>query len=232
MKIALLGYGKMGKEIEKLSKKRGHEIVAIIDKNFSKGEISNADVSINFSTPKAAKENILNSLKLNIPVVSGTTGWLEDLNIITNFCKKNNGAFLYSSNFSIGVNIFFKMSDILSKLMSEYNDYKASIEETHHTKKIDSPSGTAITLAEKIINNSNYKSWTLKENKQDELPIKVNRIGDVKGNHIVKYNSSIDTIKIEHDAKSREGFALGSIIASEWIIGKTGVFSFNDVLKI
>ena len=232
MKIALLGYGKMGKEIEKLSKKRGHEIVAIIDKNFSKGEISNADVSINFSTPKAAKENILNSLKLNIPVVSGTTGWLEDLNIITDFCKKNNGAFLYSSNFSIGVNIFFKMSDILSKLMNEYNDYEASIEETHHTKKIDSPSGTAITLAEKIIDNSNYKSWTLKENKREELPIKVNRIGDVKGNHIVKYNSSIDTIKIEHDAKSREGFALGSIIASEWIIGKTGVFSFNDVLKI
>ena len=232
MKIALLGYGKMGKEIEKLSKKRGHEIVAIIDKNFSKGEISNADVSINFSTPKAAKENILNSLKLNIPVVSGTTGWLEDINTITNFCKKNNGAFLYSSNFSIGVNIFFKMSDILSKLMNEYNDYEASIEETHHTKKIDSPSGTAITLAEKIIDNSNYKSWTLNENKHDELPIKVNRIGDVKGNHIVKYNSSIDTIKIEHDAKSREGFALGSIIASEWIIGKTGVFSFNDVLKI
>ena len=232
MKIALLGYGKMGKEIEKLSKKRGHEIVAIIDKNFSKGEISNADVSINFSTPKAAKENILNSLKLNIPVVSGTTGWLEDINTITNFCKKNNGAFLYSSNFSIGVNIFFKMSDILSKLMNKYNDYKASIEETHHTKKIDSPSGTAITLAKKIIDNSNYKSWTLNENKHDELPIKVNRIGDVKGNHIVKYNSSIDTIKIEHDAKSREGFALGSIIASEWIIGKTGVFSFNDVLKI
>ena len=232
MKIALLGYGKMGKEIEKLSKKRGHEIVAIIDKNFSKGEISNADVSINFSTPKAAKENILNSLKLNIPVVSGTTGWLEDINTITNFCKKNNGAFLYSSNFSIGVNIFFKMSDILSKLMNEYNDYKASIEETHHTKKIDSPSGTAITLAKKIIDNSNYESWTLKENKHDELPIKVNRIGDVKGNHIIKYNSSIDTIKIEHDAKSREGFALGSIIASEWIIGKTGVFSFNDVLKI
>lgn len=232
MKIALLGYGKMGKEIEKLSKKRGHEIVAIIDKNFSKGEISNADVSINFSTPKAAKENILNSLKLNIPVVCGTTGWLEDLKIITNFCKKNNGTFLYSSNFSIGVNIFFKMSDILSKLMNEYNDYEASIEETHHTKKIDSPSGTAITLAEKIIDNSNYKSWTLNENKHDELPIKVNRIGDVKGNHIVKYNSSIDTIKIEHDAKSREGFALGSIIASEWIIGKTGVFSFNDVLKI
>lgn len=222
----------MGKEIEKLSKKRGHEIVAIIDKNFSKGEISNADVSINFSTPKAAKENILNSLKLNIPVVCGTTGWLEDLKIITNFCKKNNGTFLYSSNFSIGVNIFFKMSDILSKLMNEYNDYEASIEETHHTKKIDSPSGTAITLAEKIIDNSNYKSWTLNENKHDELPIKVNRIGDVKGNHIVKYNSSIDTIKIEHDAKSREGFALGSIIASEWIIGKTGVFSFNDVLKI
>ena len=232
MKIALLGYGKMGKEIEKLSKKRGHEIVAIIDKNFSKGDISNANVSINFSTPKAAKENILNSLKLNIPVVSGTTGWLEDLHIVTNFCKKNNGAFLYSSNFSIGVNIFFKMNDILSKLMKEYNDYKASIEETHHTKKIDSPSGTAITLAKKIIDNSNYESWTLKENKHNELPIKVNRMGDVKGNHIVKYNSSIDTIKIEHDAKSREGFALGSIIASEWIIGKTGVFSFNDVLKI
>ena len=232
MKIALLGYGKMGKEIENLSKKRGHEIVAVKDKNFSKGDISNANVSINFSTPKAAKENILNSLKLNIPVVSGTTGWLEDLHIVTNFCKKNNGAFLYSSNFSIGVNIFFKINDILSKLMIDYNNYEASIEETHHTKKIDSPSGTAITLAEKIIDNSNYESWTLKENKHNELPIKVNRLGDVKGNHIVKYNSSIDTIKIEHDAKSREGFALGSIIASEWIIGKTGVFSFNDVLKI
>ena len=232
MKIALLGYGKMGREIEKLSKKRGHKIVAIIDKNFSKGDISNANVSINFSTPKAAKENILNSLKLNIPVVSGTTGWLEDLNTITDFCKKNKSAFLYSSNFSIGVNIFFKMNDILSKLMNDYNDYKASIEETHHTKKIDSPSGTAITLAEKIIDNSNYESWTLKENKHNELPIRVNRMGDVKGNHIVKYNSSIDTIKIEHYAKSREGFALGSIIASEWIIGKTGVFSFNDVLKI
>ena len=232
MKIALLGYGKMGKEIEKLSKKRGHEIVAVKDKNFSKGDISNANVSINFSTPKAAKENILNSLKLNIPVVCGTTGWLEDLHIITDFCKKNKSAFLYSSNFSIGVNIFFKINDILSKLMNDYNNYEASIEETHHTKKIDSPSGTAITLAEKIIDNSNYESWTLKENKHNELPIKVNRLGDVKGNHIVKYNSSIDTIKIEHDAKSREGFALGSIIASEWIIGKTGVFSFNDVLKI
>ena len=193
MKIALLGYGKMGKEIEKLSKKRGHEIVAIIDKNFSKGEISNADVSINFSTPKAAKENILNSLKLNIPVVSGTTGWLEDINTITNFCKKNNGAFLYSSNFSIGVNIFFKMSDILSKLMNEYNDYKASIEETHHTKKIDSPSGTAITLAKKIIDNSNYESWTKKINLTNYN--KVSRIGDVRKS-IVKYNSSIDTIKM------------------------------------
>tara|TARA_B100000575_G_scaffold294662_1_gene312846 strand:- start:9030 stop:9728 length:699 start_codon:yes stop_codon:yes gene_type:complete len=232
MKIALLGYGKMGKEIEKLSKKRGHEIVAIIDKDFSKGDISNANVSINFSTPKAAKENILNSLKLNVPVVSGTTGWLKDLRIITDFCKKNKSAFLHSSNFSIGVNIFFKINDILSKLMNDYNDYEASIKETHHTKKLDSPSGTALTLAKKIIDNSNYESWTLKENKFNELPIKVKRIGDVKGNHVVKYDSSIDTIKIEHDAKSREGFALGSIIASEWIIGKTGVFSFNDVLKI
>ena len=232
MKIALLGYGKMGKEIEKLSKKRGHEIVAIIDKNFSEGNMLNADVSINFSVPDAAEKNILQSLKLNIPVVSGTTGWLDDLHKITDFCKKSNGAFLYSSNFSIGVNVFFKINDILSKLMNDFSDYKASIEETHHSKKLDRPSGTAITLAEKIISNSNYQSWTLKENKLNELPIKVKRKGDVKGQHIVKYNSSIDSIKIEHDAKSREGFALGSIIASEWIIGKTGVFSLKDVLKI
>ena len=232
MKIALLGYGKMGKEIEKLSKKRGHEIVAIIDKNFSEGNMLNADVSINFSVPDAAEKNILQSLKLNIPVVSGTTGWLDDLHKITDFCKKSNGAFLYSSNFSIGVNVFFKINDILSKLMNDFSDYKASIEETHHSKKLDRPSGTAITLAEKIISNSNYQSWTLKENKLNELPIKVKRKGDVKGHHVVKYNSSIDSIKIEHDAKSREGFALGSIIASEWIIGKTGVFSLKDVLKI
>tara|TARA_B100000941_G_scaffold284236_1_gene254746 strand:- start:1104 stop:1802 length:699 start_codon:yes stop_codon:yes gene_type:complete len=232
MKIALLGYGKMGKEIEKLSKKRGHEIVAIIDKNFSEGNMLNADVSINFSVPDAAEKNILQSLKLNIPVVSGTTGWLDDLHKITDFCKKSNGAFLYSSNFSIGVNVFFKINDILSKLMNDFSDYKASIEETHHSKKLDRPSGTAITLAEKIISNSNYQSWTLKENKLNELPIKVKRKGDVKGQHVVKYNSSIDSIKIEHDAKSREGFALGSIIASEWIIGKTGVFSLKDVLKI
>ena len=232
MKIALLGYGKMGKEIEKLSKKRGHEIVAIIDKNFSEGNMLNADVSINFSVPNAAEKNILQSLKLNIPVVSGTTGWLDDLHKITDFCKKSNGAFLYSSNFSIGVNVFFKINDILSKLMNDFSDYKASIEETHHSKKLDRPSGTAITLAEKIISNSNYQSWTLKENKLNELPIKVKRKGDVKGQHVVKYNSSIDSIKIEHDAKSREGFALGSIIASEWIIGKTGVFSLKDVLKI
>ena len=232
MKIALLGYGKMGKEIEKLSKKRGHEIVAIIDKNFSEGNMLNADVSINFSVPDAAEKNILQSLKLNIPVVSGTTGWLDDLHKITDFCKKSNGAFLYSSNFSIGVNVFFKINDILSKLMNDFSDYKASIEETHHSKKLDRPSGTAITLAEKIISNSNYQYWTLKENKLNELPIKVKRKGDVKGQHVVKYNSSIDSIKIEHDAKSREGFALGSIIASEWIIGKTGVFSLKDVLKI
>ena len=222
----------MGKEIEKLSKKRGHEIVAIIDKNFSEGNMLNADVSINFSVPNAAEKNILQSLKLNIPVVSGTTGWLDDLHKITDFCKKSNGAFLYSSNFSIGVNVFFKINDILSKLMNDFSDYKASIEETHHSKKLDRPSGTAITLAEKIISNSNYQSWTLKENKLNELPIKVKRKGDVKGQHVVKYNSSIDSIKIEHDAKSREGFALGSIIASEWIIGKTGVFSLKDVLKI
>ena len=222
----------MGKEIEKLSKKRGHEIVAIIDKNFSEGNMLNADVSINFSVPDAAEKNILQSLKLNIPVVSGTTGWLDDLHKITDFCKKSNGAFLYSSNFSIGVNVFFKINDILSKLMNDFSDYKASIEETHHSKKLDRPSGTAITLAEKIISNSNYQSWTLKENKLNELPIKVKRKGDVKGQHVVKYNSSIDSIKIEHDAKSREGFALGSIIASEWIIGKTGVFSLKDVLKI
>ena len=232
MKIALLGYGKMGKKIEKLSKKRGHQIVAIIDKNFSEGNMLNADVSINFSVPDAAEKNILQSLKLNIPVVSGTTGWLDDLHKITDFCKKSNGAFLYSSNFSIGVNVFFKINDILSKLMNDFSDYKASIEETHHSKKLDRPSGTAITLAEKIISNSNYQSWTLKENKLNELPIKVKRKGDVKGQHVVKYNSSIDSIKIEHDAKSREGFALGSIIASEWIIGKTGVFSLKDVLKI
>lgn len=232
MKIALLGYGRMGQAIEQIAINRGHDIVIKTSKD-SGYNIKDADVAIDFSIPNAAFNNISNCLNNNVPVISGTTGWLDKYNDAVSLCEKNKGAFIYASNFSLGVNIFFELNEILAKMMTKLEDYKVDIEEIHHTKKLDAPSGTAITLAEGVIkNHSQYSNWKLDERTENTLPITAKRIPDVPGTHIITYKSDIDTIKIEHEAHSRQGFALGAVIAAEWIIGKTGVFTMKDVLNI
>lgn len=233
MKIALLGYGKMGKTIEQIALQRGHEIVLKIDENSADYDITLADVAIDFSIPAAAFNNISNCLINQVPVISGTTGWLDKLPEATQLCKQNNGAFIYASNFSLGVNIFFELNSHLAKMMRNLEQYTVSIEEIHHTKKLDAPSGTAITLAEGIINNSDKESWDLGvTNKQTEIPITAKRIDDVPGTHTVEYKSDVDTLEIKHTAHSRDGFALGAVIAAEWLVGKTGVFTMKDVLGL
>ena len=232
MKIAVLGYGRMGKEIEKIAISRGHEILikkdidALID-------ITLADVAIDFSEPGSAFNNISDCIKNNVPVISGTTGWLDKYEDAVILCKKEKGAFIYASNFSLGVNIFFELNKQLAKMMRNLEDYRIYMEEIHHTKKLDAPSGTAITLAEGIIENSSKENWELGENTSEEnIPIVAKRIPDVPGTHAVLYRSEVDSLEIKHTAHSRKGFALGAIVASEWILGKTGVFSMKDVLNI
>jgi 4-hydroxy-tetrahydrodipicolinate reductase len=233
MKIALLGYGRMGKTIERYSIDRNHEIVFVLDKDYEKGNLGLADIAINFSIPEAAVSNIKIAMKKNIPVVCGTTGWLDNYEEITNFCKTQNTAFLYASNFSIGVNIFFKINRLLAKLMGpNKKNYIADVKEIHHLHKLDHPSGTAITLAKEIIKNFNHKNWTLDKDDEENLFIETLREGEVPGTHIIRYNSEIDEISIKHKAFKRDGFALGAIIAAEWLIGKKGVYSMDDVLKI
>ncbi len=236
MKIAILGYGKMGKAIEKIALKRNHKIIFLLDKNITKGKLSDADVAINFSVPDSAYDNIMMALKLKIPVVSGTTGWLKYYDKIKKFCEKRKLSFLYSSNFSIGVNLFFKLNLYLAKLMNNNKEYIVKIDETHHINKLDKPSGTAISLAEDIISNSDFNNWQLNDgnnSKSDsDLLIDSNRKDDVPGTHNIIYSSKIDKIKISHIANSREGFAFGAIIAAEWIINKKGVFSMKDVLDL
>ena len=232
MKIALFGYGKMGKTIEQLALQKGHTIVLKTSGKSSLEKAIEADVAIDFSTPKAAASNIKFCLELQIPIVCGTTGWLENYNEIIKFCKKCNGAFIYASNFSIGVNIFFKMNEYLANLMKPWKEYQVSLEEIHHIEKLDTPSGTAITLAEDIIKNSDKKSWNLKKVEKNNIKITAKRLTNVKGTHTINYQSEIDTISIQHEAHSREGFALGALIAAEWLLGKKGIFSMKDVLKL
>ena len=232
MKIALLGYGRMGKAIENIAKSRGHEIVAKIDKDQIEGTLEHANVAINFSIPDAAVNNIFSALSLKIPVVCGTTGWLEDLKKVTDFTTKNDTAFLYASNFSIGVNLFFKLNEQLAKMMNNQSEYKVNIEEIHHIHKLDAPSGTAITLAEGIIENSESSDWSLSADKSDEIQIDTIREGEVPGTHTITYESSIDAISIKHEAHNREGFALGAVVAAEWIVGKKGIFKMSDVLNL
>lgn len=232
MKIAILGYGKMGKTIEKLALQKGHSIVVKSSSTSESIDISEADVAIEFSTPNAAVKNIELCLNNQIPVISGTTGWLEDYDEIIKLCEKRNGSFIYASNFSVGVNLFFNINEYLSKLMEPWKEYQVSIEEIHHTQKKDAPSGTAITLAEGIIKNSEKKEWSLEEDSEKELKITSHRIEDVKGTHIINYNSEIDTISIKHEAHKREGFAMGAILAAEWLQNKKGVYSMKDVLKL
>lgn len=232
MRIALLGYGKMGKTIEKLAQEKGHEIVARISSNSDFSELSKADVAIDFSVPEAALKNIKSCFEMGIPVVSGTTGWLEHFDEVLKTCQLRNGSFIYASNFSVGVNLFFELNKKLAEMMKKHKEYTLDIEEIHHTQKLDAPSGTAITLAKDIINNSDYINWKLDSAPENEIPIKALRIDDVKGTHTVFYRSAIDTLSIKHEAHSREGFALGAMLAAEWLLGKKGVFTMKDVLGI
>ena len=236
MKIALLGYGKMGKEIEKISLERGHSISIIVDKDDSISKLKNSDVAINFSTPDSAVNNIKLSLDSSVPAISGTTGWLEYYNDIMEYSKKSNTSFMYSSNYSLGVNLFFEMNKHLAKLMNDKTDYVASITEIHHTHKIGSPSGTAVTLAKDLISNHpSYSSWKLtgqSENmEKSDLPISAIREENVPGTHLISYTSEIDTLTIEHQAHNRKGFALGAVIAAEFIHKKQGVYTMSDILK-
>lgn len=230
MKIALLGYGKMGKTIERLAQERGHEIVLKITDNIEQQDIVKADVAIDFSVPNAAFKNITTCFNHQVPVISGTTGWLSRYDEAVELCNKKGAAFIYASNFSLGVNLFFELNKKLASLMNKFPEYKVAIEEIHHTQKLDAPSGTAITLAEQIIEQTGKKGWKLDEAGEEEIPITAKRIDSVPGTHIITYNSPIDSIKIEHEAHSRDGFALGAIIAAEWLKDKKGVFTMKDVL--
>lgn len=232
MKIALLGYGKMGKVIERIALERGHEIVLRKGSSDSFDGLLNADVAIDFSVPDSAVSHISECLSHNIPVISGTTGWLENYTEMVNLCQEKNGSFIYGSNFSLGVNIFFELNNYLAKMMKNLSDYKVSMEEIHHTQKLDAPSGTAISLAEGIIKNTDYTNWTLENPAENQIHIDAKRIENIPGTHSVFYDSKVDQIEIKHTAHSREGFALGSIIAAEWLVGKKGVFTMKDVLGI
>ena len=231
MKIGIIGYGKMGKAIEKVAIDRGH-LISFKTNNCDLNLINDVDVTIEFSTPESAFTNIKNCIDSNVPVVSGTTGWLEDLDDIKKLCDKKNGSFLYASNFSLGANLFFELNKKLAHLMSNKNQYKTSIDETHHIHKLDKPSGTAITLADDIISNSRYKNWELDSNSKDKININSSREKEVNGVHKVVYSSENDIISIKHEALNRNGFALGAVISAEWLVNKKGCFSISDMLNI
>jgi 4-hydroxy-tetrahydrodipicolinate reductase len=236
MNIALIGYGRMGHEIEAIAIKRGHIIKLIVDKDnatdLNSNNLNGIDVAIEFSLPTTALQNISECLGNCIPVVSGTTGWLEDYEKAAELCRKNKTSFLHSTNFSIGVNLFFMLNAQLARQMNKYNDYSVSIEEIHHTKKLDAPSGTAITIAKGITGeHDRYETWHLGDSKlEGSVPIVAVREGDVPGTHIVTWDSEIDTISFRHEAKNRKGLALGAVVAAEYISSRKGVFTMNDVM--
>lgn len=232
MRIALLGYGKMGKSIETIAVNRHHSISLKVSSHTSEFDFSDTDVAIDFSVPTTAVTNIKRALDAGVPVISGTTGWLDQYDTMVDYCKEQNGTFLYASNFSLGVNLFFELNKKLSDLMSGFPEYKPEIEETHHIQKLDSPSGTAITLADQIIDVSPYNSWSLEKGNPNGIYINSIRTDNVPGTHEIIYNSDIDSISIKHTAHSRQGFAMGAVIAAEWIKDKKGVFSMKDVLNI
>lgn len=232
MKIALVGYGKMGKIIDEISQSRGHEVVARLKETPNRESLKDADVVIEFSNPEAAFENIKVCLENKIPVICGTTGWLDKKPEIERIAVEQNSAFLYGSNFSLGVNLFFAINEKLAKLMNNVDEYQCQLEEIHHIHKKDAPSGTAISIAEGIIENSKYEAWKLDETKDKELGIFAIREDEVPGTHSVFYRSEVDEIEIKHTAFNRNGFALGAVIAAEWIAGKQGVFSMKDVLGL
>ncbi|MBT8218195.1 MAG: 4-hydroxy-tetrahydrodipicolinate reductase [Bacteroidia bacterium] len=239
MNIALIGYGKMGKTIEAMAEKRGHKIKTIIDppngKTFNPESLNDIDVAIEFTRPEAAPKNILHCIEAGVPIVSGTTGWLNHIPVIKATLEQYpKSALFYASNFSLGVNVFFELNRKLADLMNSLEQYNVQIEEIHHTQKLDAPSGTAITLAEGIIEHVDRKSNWINEpsNLNDSLEIISKRVNKVPGTHSIKYSSEVDDIEIIHTAHSRTGFALGAIIAAEWTIGKTGFLSMQEMLNL
>lgn len=224
MKIALIGYGKMGKEIEKIAIERGHKIIYRIDKNSESIDYQEVDVAVEFTTPSAAFQNISQCLQNGLPVISGTTGWLADYQQAVDLCNQKKGAFLYASNFSIGVNVFFEINKKLANLIKKFPQYEISIDEIHHTEKLDKPSGTALSLKKDI------EAEFSQIHQQKNIPIESFRESNVAGNHIVSYQSNEDLIQMKHQAHSRKGFAFGAVLAAEWILGKQGVFSMRDVI--
>lgn len=237
MKIALIGYGKMGKEIERIALDRGHSIVAIIDENnlsgFDSPEFKSADVAIEFTTPASAMDNFRKCFAANIPVVAGTTGWLENMPEVKDACQHAGQTFFYASNYSLGVNIFFAVNNYLAKIMNRFPDYTVNMEEVHHIHKLDAPSGTAITLAEGIIENVERKTqWNLEnETRPTDLSIHCIRRDEVPGIHEIFYESQADIISIKHDAKNRKGFALGAVLAAEFTSGRKGFLGMSDMLN-
>lgn len=239
MNIALIGYGKMGKEIEKIALERGHTIslkVTSENSNYTYKDLNYSDVAIEFSVPEAAKQNIYKCFDAKVPVVVGTTAWYNEFDEIVAKCQIGKHSLFYASNFSLGVNLYWQMTEKLTSLMNNHKEYSASINEIHHTEKLDAPSGTAITTAEKIISNSTQLNhWFLDKNNAQEngsLPITAERIPNVPGTHSVKFESEIDKIELTHEAKSRKGFALGSVLAAEYLHNKQGVYTMNDLLGL
>lgn len=237
MKIALLGYGKMGKEIEQIVLSKGYEIslkVTSQNADFTSEELKDSDVAIEFSRPEFAIENIKKCFEANVPVVVGTTGWYHHFNEIKDLCDQNNQALLYATNFSVGVNIFFKINQLLAKYMNHQPSYRVEVEEIHHTQKLDAPSGTGISIGQQIIDEiDGLKSWENNPSTDKAvLPILSKRIDPAPGTHTVTYKSEIDTISMTHEAHNRKGFASGSVLAAEWLVDKKGVFTMEDVLKL
>ncbi len=238
MNIALIGYGKMGKAIEEIAVQRGHTVVLKIDienaDQFSKENLAKVDVAIEFTGPRSAFENLKKLMQFGTATVCGSTGWLDKLDEVKNDCKKNNTGFIYASNFSVGVNIFFELNKRLASLMKDHEDYEAQLTEIHHTAKKDAPSGTAITLAEQVLENiSRKKNWVnhISDN-PEELEILSERIDPAPGTHKVKYSSAIDDIEIVHTAHTRKGFALGAVLAAEYLKGKKGIYGMKEVLGL
>ncbi len=243
MNIALIGYGKMGRTIEALGSLQGHSFPVIIDENnrslISEGKLAGIEVAIEFTTPSAAPQNIMECIELGVPVVSGTTGWDERIPEIEDYCKKKKGSLFYTSNFSIGVNILFALNRKLAGIMDQFPEYAISLSEVHHVHKLDAPSGTALTLARQILEaNRNVHSWFLKksenleEAKKGHLPIEAIREGEVRGKHTIHYESALDSITLSHDAKTRDAFAAGALLAASYIQDKKGIFGMQDLLNL
>ena len=237
MNIALFGYGKMGKEIEQIALQRNHTIVFKINRSnindITPQQLKKADVAIEFSTPDTVIENIYKCFDVNLPIVAGTTGWYNKFDEIKNACLKNNQSLFYATNFSLGVNLFFKMNEQIAKMMNGFSDYEVSMQEIHHIHKLDKPSGTAITTAERVLANYSQKSkWSIENNADKNLFIDVVRTNEVPGTHTVSYTSAVDEISITHKAFNRKGFALGAVLAAEFIQHKKGVYTMNDLLNL